>query len=94
MNLTKEQLEAIEQLAYRLIIPSLIAINLEVDETDFVHSLRIPGSPERTAFYRGFLRQTIETREAILKASRNGSNPAQTEVIAFMREMKNHLDHE
>ena len=44
MNFTTEQLSSIEDLAYRLIAPELVAINIGVDETDFVHEVRIPGT--------------------------------------------------
>ena len=35
MNLTQEQLNIVKEMAYRLISPELIAINLEVDVYDF-----------------------------------------------------------
>lgn len=60
MNLTQEQREEIEKMAYRLIPPGLIAINIGADETDFLAELRTPGTEVRTAFYRGHLRQTVE----------------------------------
>lgn len=93
MNLTQEQLKAIEDCAYRLITPELVAINVGVDETDFMDELRTPGSSVRQFFYRGYVRQLIETREAIIKAAQNGSNPAQTELINFMKELSQHLAH-
>ena len=46
-------------MAYRLIPPGLIAINIGADETDFLAELRTPGTEVRTAFYRGHLRQTV-----------------------------------
>ena len=39
MNLTQEQREEIEKMAYRLIPPGLIAINIGADETDFLAEL-------------------------------------------------------
>ena len=67
MNLTTEQLKSIEDLAYRLIVPELVAINIGVDEIDFLHEVRIPGTDARNAYYKGYLKQMIETREAIIK---------------------------
>lgn len=93
MNLTQEQLKTIEDCAYRLITPELIAINIEVDELDFMEELRTAGSPVRQSFYRGYVRQLIETREAVIKAAQNGSNPAQAELINFMKELSHHLVH-
>ena len=93
MNLTQEQLKGIKDCAYRLITPELVAINVGVDETDFMDELRTAGSPVRNSFYRGYVRQLIETREAIIKAAQNGSNPAQAELIGFMKELSQHLAH-
>lgn len=94
MNLTPEQLKAIEDLAFRLITPDLVAINLGVDELDFVAACRTPGTEERNAYYKGYLKQIISTREAIIKAATNGSNPAQSELLQFMKEVSNRLKYE
>lgn len=94
MNLNTEQLKAIEELAYRLIAPSLIAINLEVDEFDFLSELRTPATKVREAFYKGYMRQMVETRESLIKTAHNGSNPAQMELIRFIRELNNQLQYE
>ncbi|MEG0796969.1 MAG: hypothetical protein RR397_10780 [Odoribacter sp.] len=94
MNLNEETLKAIEELAYRLIPPGVIAINIECDELDFIERLRTPGTEIRTAFYKGYLRQLIETRESIIKSAQNGSNPAQVELLKFMHEMNNHILYE
>lgn len=94
MNLTTEQLKSIEDLAYRLIAPELIAINIDVDELDFIHEVRTPGTDARIAYYKGYLKQTIETREAIIKTAQNGSNPAQSEILKFLTDIQNHLKYE
>lgn len=94
MNLTQQQLDEIEKMAYRLIPPSMIAINIGVDETDFLAELRTPGTEVRTAFYRGHLRQMVEVREAIIKSAINGSNPAQQELIKFFKSQKQYLEYE
>lgn len=94
MNLTEEIRKSIEDLAYRLISPSLIAINIEADELDFMTELRTPGTQVREAFYTGYMRQLIETREAIIKTAQNGSNPAQMELLKFFREINNQLIYE
>ncbi|MBQ7967096.1 MAG: hypothetical protein IJ290_04195 [Bacteroidaceae bacterium] len=94
MNLTEEQLKSIEDFAYRLILPPLIAINLGVDEYSFMEAIRTVGSPVRNAYYRGYLKQLVETREALIKAARNGSNPAQLEILKFINETQRHLNYE
>ena len=50
MNLSKEQSEALEEMAYLLIPTNLIAINLEIDEIDFKLEMRDPESPVYKAF--------------------------------------------
>lgn len=94
MSLTQEQREEIEKMAYRLIPPGMIAINIGVDETDFLAELRTPGTEVRTAFYQGHLRQMVEVREAIIKSAINGSNPAQQELIKFFKSQKQYLEYE
>lgn len=81
MNLTKVQLDLIEKMAYMLFSPSLIAINLEVDELEFDECVKTPGTDARKAFYRGFIKQQSELREALIKSAMNGSNPAQQELL-------------
>ena len=78
-------------MAYRLILPGLIAINIGVDETDFLAELRTPGTEVRTAFYRGHLRQMVELRESLIKSAANGSNPAQQELIKFIKSQQQYL---
>ena len=94
MNVTQQQREEIEKMAYRLIPPGIIAINIGVDETDFLTELRTPGTGVRVAFYRGHIRQMIEVREAIIKSAINGSNPAQQELIKFFKSQQQYLEYE
>lgn len=94
MHLTQEQSKSVEQCAYRLIPPSLIAVNIEVDEFDFMTDLRVPGTDVFRSFYRGYVSQLIECREAIIKTAKNGSNPAQMELLKMIREMNNLIKYE
>ena len=94
MNLNDAHYKEIEELAYRLIAPGLIAINFGVDEQDFISRVRTPGTPERNAFYRGHLRQLVELRSSLIKAAQNGSNPAQQELIKFANRQQHYLDYE
>lgn len=93
MNLTKEQREQLEEMAYNLVTPELAATNLEVDELEFMTELRTVGSEVRRAYYRGYIRQLTETRQAIIKAAHNGSNPAQLEILKMIRHATNALNH-
>ena len=93
MNLTKEQREQLDQMGYTLIPPQLAAINLEMDELEFLTELKTVGSEVRLAYYCGYLRQLVETRQAIVKAAHNGSNPAQVELLKLINKMQNAIDH-
>lgn len=84
MNLTKEQLDRVKELAYRTMTTRVIANALEVDEVDFVDEVCTPGTSARKAFLSGMMQQMLETREDIIKAARNGSNPAQSELLRFL----------
>ncbi len=84
MHLTEEQLNIIEEMAYRLIIPRFVAINIEVDEDDFLEEISQPGSQVRKAYYKGLIRHDTDLRESIIKAAHNGSNPAQDQLIRLM----------
>lgn len=94
MNLTTEQRDEIEKMAYRLIPPGLIAINIGVDETEFLVELRTPCTEARESFYRGHIKQLVELRESLIKSAINGSNPAQQELIKFIKSQQQHLEYE
>ena len=94
MNLDEVQLETICKAGTLLIPPSLVAINLEVDELDFMNEIRNRQSPVHKAYYSGYLEQLSETRAAIIKSARNGSNPAQLEVLKFIEEITRQLKYE
>ncbi len=94
MYLSPEQLEAIEELAYRLYSPSLIAITIEADDIDdFIHEVNMHNSEASKAFYRGYLKQLDEVRIATIKAARNGSNPAQIELCKYINSIQRDLNH-
>lgn len=91
MHLTEEQLKGVEDMAYRLFTPELTAINIEADEVEFCEEISIPGSNVRTAYYRGLIRIQTELREAIIKASVNGSNPAQQQLLNLLQQLQSSL---
>lgn len=91
MHLTTEQIKTITDMAYRLIEPSLIAINIGVDEFDFRQEIKLEGSLVRNAFYKGYTQQLIKTREAIIKSARNGSNPSIEMMIRLINQTNNYL---
>ena len=84
MNLSEEQLKRIEELAYRTITVRMIANAVDVDEIELLDEVSTPGTPARKAVMTGICNQMVETREAIIKAARNGSNPAQSSLLEFL----------
>lgn len=88
MHLSEEQLRAVEEMGYRLFSPELTAINIEVDEYEFVEEIETPGTEIRKAYYKGIIRQETELREAIIKAAGNGSNPAQEQLLRLLIQLK------
>lgn len=89
-NLTKEQSDALEEMAYCLIPLPLIAINLEIEEYELKELLQQP-SPVRTAYYRGYIRQKMEVQRSIIKAAQNGSNPALEQLQKMLHDISNQL---
>jgi hypothetical protein len=88
MFLNPEQLEQVTEMAYRYFAPPQIAINLELDETDFIEAIRIEGTDIRKAYYKGFIQQQMELRDALIKAAHNGSNPAQEQLLKLAEQLK------
>lgn len=84
MSFNEEQLKEIEEMAYLLISPTLIAVNLEITEYDMREMLKDEDSPVYKAFYKGLLRQKMQLNHSIIKAAANGSNPAQEQLKAML----------
>ena len=80
MSFNEEQLKEIEEMAYLLISPALIAVNFEMPEYEMRQYLKDEDSPVHKAFYKGLLRQKMALHRSIIKAAANGSNPAQEQI--------------
>ncbi len=76
--ISDEQLETVENMAYRLFFPSLIAKNIGIPEYEFNERLKDPSDPIHKAFYKGYILQHSQLRESLIKAAHNGSNPVIT----------------
>ncbi len=94
MNLSKEQLEQVELLAYRMFSPANIAVAIEVDVIDFIDEVRTRGTEAHQAFFRGYMQQQAELRESIIKAAKNGSNPAQMELLKLLKKTNQAINYE
>ena len=86
-----EQLNTIEEMAYRCFTPDMIAINLEMNEFEFLELIETPNSEVRKAFYKGVIRLQTELREDVIKAAKNGSNPAIEQLTKLMKELQSWL---
>lgn len=80
MSFNEEQLKEIEEMAYLLISPALIAVNFEIPEYEMRQYLKDEDSSVYKAFYKGLLRQKMALHRSIIKAAANGSNPAQEQI--------------
>lgn len=92
-SLTKAELEFVEEMGYLLFSPRLIAINMELDEEEFVQQVNdLNGNSIRSAFYKGYIRQLTELKRSIIKAAGNGSNPAQEQLLYELKRLNNLLE--
>lgn len=94
MYFNAEQLNNIEEMSYRLFSPFEIALALETeDQDDFIEEIGRPCSDAHRAFYKGYFRQLDELRADTIKAARNGSNPAQLELLKCVTNIQRELQH-
>ena len=91
--MNEETLKAIEEMAYQLFTPAEIAISLEMEEDEFVSSLKDRYSDVHRSFYRGYFRQLGEVRSYTIKAAHNGSNPAQMELLKLIGDIQRQIQH-
>lgn len=89
MNLTTEQLKAIEDMGDLLLPISLVAANVECSELE----LRLEFQDQESAAYRAYMKgvgqRQVKLHQAILRSADNGSNPAQVEALKFLAQLKN-----
>ncbi len=88
MNLKTELLKALEDFAYNLIPIHVMAIMLEVDELDLRTAIEQADTEEHKAYYKGYGRMLLETRQSIIRSAQNGSNPAQIALLGFIRQFE------
>ncbi|MBR1787647.1 MAG: hypothetical protein IJ762_04205 [Bacteroidaceae bacterium] len=88
MNLSTEQLKALEDFAYNLIPINLMAIMMEVDAIDLRQDIEKSDTDAHRAYYKGYGRMLLETRQSIIRSAHNGSNPAQMALLGFLRQFQ------
>lgn len=91
MNLTEEQSKQLEEMAYLLIPIDLIAVNFGMDDLAFMEELRDKSSLVCQSYYRGILRQKMELHTNIVQAAKNGSHPAQEQIIKMLDSISGQL---
>lgn len=84
MELTREQIERIEELASFFIPIDEIACLLEIDTLQFRKQALKQGSDIALAYQRGKLRSKVAIYRSVVKMAEMGSPQAQKDVIAFM----------
>ena len=93
MNLNEEQLSMVEEMAGLFFPPEMIAVNLELSESDtefFVNAVIMQNlqADITKAYFKGWLQTEIELRRAIKQSAMNGSSPSQQMMINYKREGK------
>lgn len=89
MNLTTEQLKAIEDMGDLLLPISLVAANVECSELELRLEFQDRESEAYRAYMRGVGMRQMKLHQAILRSADNGSNPAQVEALKFLAQLKN-----
>lgn len=77
MNLSEEQLTAIEELAGLFYTPMEIATIIEADSDEFESVVRAGRGAVFDAYYTGYYRADMALRKSITDSALQGSSPAQ-----------------
>ena len=91
MNLTKEQINEVVEMAGLFFGPEQIGLNLELtDHEQEMFELSVmdktTNDPLSAAYFKGRLSAQIALRAAIKQSAYNGSNPAQQIMLRFLNE--------
>jgi hypothetical protein len=86
MNLNNDDLENITAMSGLFLTPSEIAINLNVDESEFIEQINIPGYDVKRAYDTGIILGKIKLRTGIMIAAEHGSSPAQQLMLQLLHE--------
>jgi hypothetical protein len=89
MNLTEEQLKAIEMMASLFFSPEEIAINIEVDTDEFIELIVTKQGEAYNAYFKGWTNTEFELRKSILSSALNGSSPAQQLMKEYQNKARN-----
>lgn len=84
MVLSDEQLSEIYEFAYRLFEPKEIALAMGIDVEEFCLECQIQSTSASKTYYKGRIQQMAEIREQMIRAAKNGSNPAQEQLLDML----------
>lgn len=87
--LDKNKLIELERLAGVFYTVPQIAIVLQVEQLDLDREIfRNGNTPEYTAYHKGKLQSEADVRQAIFKAAKDGSGPAQALAMKLIEDNK------
>lgn len=88
MLFSEEQLNEIQNMASLFFPPEDIAINIEVDQEDFLNIIRAKSGEAYKRFMAGRITSDIELRKAVQQSALNGSTPAQQTMLQWQNQSK------
>lgn len=88
MELTKEQLDQVRQLAALFYTPKQIAIMLELDFSYLHTAMSIEESDVYKAYWAGWFQSDMEYRKQVKRLADLGSSPAQTLLGKIIEDAK------
>ena len=89
---TTEILVEVENMASLQFSPDEVALAMRIDRQVFRKALKEPGNDLADAYQRGRIKSEAEVRAAIYKLAKQGSTPAQKQMMDFAQANKRELD--
>ena len=86
MEVSKEILQEVENLAGLFMTPEKIAVIVQIPLPAFMRMLQEPGNPVAVSFKKGYLLRESKLRKEVLDLAERGSSPAQTLGVSMMNE--------
>jgi predicted DNA-binding protein YlxM (UPF0122 family) len=87
LKLNKKQIEEIESLSELQFSPDEIATIIQVDQDAFKQTI-VTNDSIKTAYNRGRLKADAAVRKAILEQAKQGSTPAQKQMLELINQAK------
>ena len=81
----KGVLKQVEDLAALQFLPAQVALSVGIKKQEFQHALLNEDNPLYLAFHRGRLISEAEVRRAVLTQAKQGSTPAQKQMMELAK---------